>query len=227
MGKDIIVKYDHAGEHFEIIVDSEKAYAFLEGKQINPMSALEIEEIFKDANKGERQSADAIKKCFNTTDLSKIVEIMLKNGNVPLTTEQRNKMIEEKRKQIISIICKNGVDPRTNAPIPPQRVELIFNDLKIKIDPFKPATEQVEKIVEEISAKLPIKFTKVKIEIDIQAEYANRAYGILKQYGIKSEEWLSDGSLKAVVEIPGGMQNELFERLNNITHGNVVTKNLE
>ncbi len=227
MSKTVIAKYSHSGENFEIFVDSDKAYNFITGKLTDPIAVLEAEEIFADANKGERQSQDKIKKIFNTTELPKVVEFILKHGNVPITTEQRNKLLEEKKKQIINIIARNSIDPRTKAPHPPQRIEAAMQEARINIDPFKGANEQVDDVVKKLSTKLPIKFATMKIEVVIPAEYTNRCYGTLKQYGLKSEEWQSNGSLKCILEFPAGLQGEFFEKINNATKGNVTTKNLE
>ena len=222
--KTVIVKYTVSGETFEIFVDSELAYEYLSGKRADPLGALQVEEIFKDANKGERQTQEKIKKIFGTNELSKVVETMLKKGNVPITTEQRSKLLEEKKKQIVAVISRNSIDPRTNAPHPMQRIENAMEQAKITIDPFKNASEQIDPILKKINVILPIKFATVKIEVTIPAESANRCYGLLKQYGMKSETWLPNGSLFALVEFPAGLQPEFFDKLNGITKGNATTK---
>jgi ribosome maturation protein SDO1 len=224
MSKTVIAKYVQGGETFEILVDSDKAYDFITGKIKDPLAALEADDIFKDANKGDRQSREAIMKAFGTQDLASIVAKILKNGNVPLTTEQRNKMQEEKKKEIIAIISKNSIDPRTNAPHPPQRIENAMNELKISVDPFKPASEQVDEIVKKLSTHLPIKFATAKIEVTIPAEFASRCYSLLKQFGLVSEKWLGDGSLYAIVQFPAGLQSDFFDRLNSLTKGSASTK---
>ncbi|MCL5404751.1 MAG: ribosome assembly factor SBDS [Candidatus Marsarchaeota archaeon] len=222
--KTVIAKYAVGKDDFEILVDADMAYEYITGKRKDPMSVLEAEEIFKDAKKGERQSEEKVKKAFGTSDLAAVVDIILKKGDVPITTEQRARMTEEKRKQIIDIIARNSIDPRTKAPTPALRVENAMREAKVSIDPFKSANEQVEAIVKKISMILPIKFTNITIEVIIPADAANRCYGILKQFGTRSEDWLGDGSLKAVVEFPAGMQNEFYERINNATQGRAVTK---
>jgi len=225
--KKVIAKYSVNGEEFEIFVDADLAYEYITGKRSDPLSVLEVDEIFKDANKGERQSKEKIEKAFNTTDLAKIVAIILKNGNVPITTEQRNKLLEEKKKQIIAIISRNSIDPRTNAPLPMQRVENAMEQAKVSIDPFKSASDQVDQIVKKISMIIPIKFAVAKVEVTVPASYANRVYSLLKQYGLKSEKWLNDGSLLAVVEFPAGLQSEFYDKLNSLAQGNAETKLLE
>jgi len=225
--KKVIAKYSLNGEEFEIFVDADLAYEYITGKRSDPLSVLEVDEIFKDANKGERQSREKIEKAFNTTDLAKIVAIILKNGNVPITTEQRNKLLEEKKRQIIAIISRNSIDPRTNAPLPMQRVENAMEQAKVSIDPFKSASDQVDQIVKKISMIIPIKFAVAKVEVTVPASYASRVYSLLKQYGLKSEKWLNDGSLLAIVEFPAGLQSEFYDKLNSLTQGNAETKLLE
>jgi ribosome maturation protein SDO1 len=223
----VIAKYERGGLTFEILVNSDLAFDYVNGKGTDPLKVVEAEEIFKDARKGERQSPEKIQKVFGTTDLGKVIDTILKHGNVPITTEQRNKFIEEKRKQIIAIIAKNSIDPRTKAPNPPLRIENAMREAKISIDPFKSANEQIDDVVKKINALIPIKFAVAKIEVTIPADAANGCYGILKQYGLKSEKWLQDGSLNAVVEFPAGMQGEFFDRINKATQGRVETKLIE
>jgi len=222
--KTVIVKLHRDGNEFEIFVDADLAYEYITGKRSDPLTVLEAEDIFKDARKGERQSEEKIRKAFGTTELAKVAEAMLKHGEVPITTEQRNKLIEEKRKLIIEIIAKNSIDPRTNAPNPPLRIENAMREAKVSIDPFKGATEQIDDVVKKITMIMPIKFATVRMDVTIPAEYANRSYGTLKKYGLKSEKWLDNGSLNATLEFPAGMQTEFFDRINAATQGKAVVK---
>jgi ribosome maturation protein SDO1 len=224
LSKTVIVKYHKEGSDFEILVNSDLAYEYITGKRSDPLVVLEVEEVFKDAKKGDRIGEDKIKKAFGTTDMAKIADIMLKNGEVPITTEQRNKLQEEKRKQIVEIIARNSIDPRTNAPNPPLRIENAMREGRVTIDPFKNATEQIDEVVKKIHMIMPIKFTTVKMEVTIPPEYANRSFGVLKRYGMKSDQWLGDGSLSATLEFPAGMQTEFFDRINSATQGKAIVK---
>jgi ribosome maturation protein SDO1 len=219
MQKIVIVKLRKGGEEFEILVDADMAYEYATGKRSDPLSVLQTEEVFKDARKNERQSTEKIKKVFGTTDVAKVADAILKEGDVPMTAEQRNMRTEEKRKQIIDIIAKNSIDPRTNAPNPPMRIENAMKECKVNIDPFKGASEQVDEVVKKISVVMPIKFTTIRMTVTVPAAFANRSYGTLKRFGMKSERWLPDGSLQASIEFPAGMQSDFLERINNAAEG--------
>jgi ribosome maturation protein SDO1 len=227
MSKTVVAKYTLNGNRFELLVDADEAYEYITGKKTNVMAVLQAEEIFEDANKGKRQSQDKIKKAFNTEDIVKIAEVILKHGDVPITTEQRAKLTEEKRKQIVALIARNSIDPRTGAPHPEQRIENAMHEARVSIEPFKSVSEQTDAVLKKINVILPIKFATAKLEVIIPPEFSNRCYGLLKQYGLKSEEWQSDGSLKARVEFPAGLKLEFFDKLNGLTKGNAVTKELE
>lgn len=224
LSKTVIVKYHKEGNEFEILVDADMAYEYITGKRSDPLTVLEVEEVFKNAKNGDRVAEDKIKKVFGTTDIGKIAEIMLKQGDVPITTEQRNKLLEEKRKQIIEIIARNSIDPRTNAPNPPLRIENAMREGRVTIDPFKNASDQLDDVVKKISMIMPIKFTTVKMEVIIPAEYTNKSFSVLKKYGMKTDQWQNDGSLSATLEFPAGMQTEFFDRINSVTQGKAIVK---
>lgn len=222
----VIAKYEKAGKRFEILVDPIKAQAFLDGKaKINEV--LAVEEIFKDVGAAERTTEDNLKSVFKTTDVHVIAEQILKQGEVQLTTDQRRKMVEEKRNRIIDLIVRNAVDPKTNLPHPRTRIESALEQVRLNVDPFKSAEEQVDATVKELRPIIPLKFEKKKLAIKFPALYAMRAYPWAKSMGIQKEQWLNDGSLIVVVEIPGGLQTEVIDKANSLSKGECEVKILE
>lgn len=227
LDKAVIASYEKAGKHLELYVDPEAAYAYKEGRKHDLKNILVAEEIYENAKKGERAKSNDVQKVFGTTDLMKILEIVLKEGEVQLTTEQKRKKQEEKYRQIVAIIAREAIDPRTKLPHPINRIEAALEQARVHVDPFKDAREQVKDIVKELMTILPMKFDKIHLAVKIPPEHAHRCYGTLKSYGIRQEQWLSDGSLIVVVEIFAGMQGEFLDKLNKLTTGSVETKVLE
>jgi len=214
-----------SGEKFEIMVNPDKALNYKLGKQVPLSQILVYDVIFRDVGKGEKASEEKLKKIFGTTDPVKIAKVILDKGEVQLTTEQRRKLIEDKKKQIINFISRHCVDPKTNLPHPPLRIEQALSQAKISIDPFKDAEEQAKNVIQALRPILPLKISSVSIEVKIPPQYASASYGTLKSYGsIKREQWLPDGSLLAIVEIPAGLQTSFLEKLGSITRGNVQSR---
>ena len=151
--------------------------------------------------------------------------MILKKGALQLTTEQRRRMIEDKRKQIIDFISRQAVDPRTNLPHPPLRIENAMEQIRYSIDPFKPLEEQAREIVKLLRPILPLKIEQVSVGVHVPAEYSARAYGTIKTYGtITREEWRADGSWYGILEIPAGLYAPFLERLGSITKGSGEAK---
>ena len=78
-----------------------------------------------------------------------IAKIIMKKGELNLTTEQRKKMTTEKKKQIVTYVSKTYVDPKTHLPHPPLRIEQAMIDARVSIDPFKNAEDQINDIIEK------------------------------------------------------------------------------
>lgn len=223
-----LVRYAQAGERFEILVDPEKGLAYKRGELGNVSEALVVDTIFVDANKGERASMEKLESVFGTSDQLKIAEVMFEKGMLQLTASQRKEMTEQKLKQIIHIISRNYVDPRTKLPHPPTRIENALDQTRISIDPFRDAEDQVKDVVSALRPVLPMSMESVEIAIKIPPEHASRAYGVVKDFGeIKKDEWQSDGSWIAVVVVSAAMQVELLDRLGKATQGNLQTKILK
>ena len=53
-----------------------------------------------------------------------IAEQILIKGDLSLNTDQRRKLVEEKKKQISQYINKSFVDPRSHLPHPITRIKL-------------------------------------------------------------------------------------------------------
>ncbi|MFN3909636.1 MAG: ribosome assembly factor SBDS [Candidatus Anstonellaceae archaeon] len=225
--KAIIAKIRKAGQDFEILVDPDLSLMYRLGQKKELNNILVVEEIYKDAKKAERAKSADLKKAFGTEDVYKITEIILKEGEISLTTEQKRRMIEEKKQQIISLISREAIDPRTGAPHTILRITQAMEEAKINIDPFKEASEQVQQVLDAIKLKIPIKMMKRKIALKIGPEYAQKIYGFLKSYNIEKEEWTKNGEFICVVNIPAGISSEFYDKLNKLTSGSVQTKILQ
>ncbi len=223
-----LVRYHHGSEKFEIMVDPDKGLAYKRGELGDVANVLLIDTIFTDANKGEKASAEKLEHAFETSDPMEVAKILFERGVFQLTAQQRREMMDQKLRQVIYIISRTYVDPKTKLPHPPVRIENALDDAKIQIDPFKDADEQVKDVVKALRSILPMSSENVQIALKIPAEYTGKSYGIVKDFGeIKREEWQSDGSWITVVEMPAALQVEMMEALGKATQGNIQSKILK
>ncbi|MDP4012992.1 MAG: ribosome assembly factor SBDS [Candidatus Nanoarchaeia archaeon] len=225
--KAVIAKYRKDGKDFEILVDCDAALELKRGKNVDITSIIATDGIFKDVKKGLHASEQDVEKIFGTTNLYEVSKQIIIKGEVQVTTKHKDAEREAKRKQIITLIHRNAIDPKTGLPHPPQRIEAAIEQAKIGINEHKSAEEQIEEIVQKLRPIIPIKFEVKNIEVVLPAQYAGQCYGVLKKYKLKEDSWLTDGSLKALVEVPAGLQEEFFGALNKICHGDLQSKIME
>ena len=220
-----LVRYSFEGEKFEIMVKPDPALEYKMGKKKDLSAVLVSDEIYTDSGKGTRPSSEKLLKAFNTEDQTVIAEIIMQKGDLNLTTDQRRKMVEEKKKQIVTFIAKTYVDPKTHLPHPPLRIEQAMKDGRVSVDPQKNAEEQVKDIVESLRSIIALKTESLQLEITIPAQFASQSYAVLKSVGsLKSEEWQNNGSLKAILEIPAAARPNVIDRLGSITKGSATVE---
>lgn len=223
--KAVIARYKEGDKTFEILVDCEKALELKAGKSVSFDDILATNEVFKDAKKAERASSADLNKVFKTDDATEVAKIIIQKGELNLTKEYQDKLREEKKKRIINFVHRNTVDAKTNLPHPIQRIENAMAEAKIRIDDNKSAEEQVEDVIKQLRPIIPIKFEIREIEIKVPAKFSGGSYNIFKKFGkLINDQWQDDGSLKAIVEIPAGITDDLFSELNRLTHGEVESK---
>lgn len=225
----VTAKYVTHGEKFEILVDSELAWEYKLGKRNTLDNVLVSDIVYKDVNRGEKATASSLTKVFGTTDIRKIADEILKKGELPITAERRNKLIEENKRRIIDFIARNCIDTRTNAPVPPQRVELAMNEAKVRIDPFKDPELQATEIIKQIKKIIPIREAKAILKIELPSDCAGKAYTqiIGKSATVTSSNWRNDRSWEGEIEIPAGTQEVFIRKLNEICKGKANIKEVK
>ena len=225
MAEVTVVRYSFEGEKFEILVKPDPALEYKLGKKKDISSVLVSDDIYTDSNKGTKPSTEILLKAFKTEDATEIAQKILEKGDLNLTTDQRRKMVEDKKKQLVEFIAKTYVDPRTHLPHPPLRVEQALKDARLSIDPQKSVDEQVKDIVEKLRSIIPLKSENLSLEITVPAQFASQSYAVLKSVGsLKKEEWQNNGSLKAILEIPAAARPNVIDRLGSITKGSATVE---
>ncbi len=184
--------------------------------------------VFEDLRRGKRATDGDMEAIFDTTDGIRIAGHVLLEGEIQWTKTQREEEQQKKLKQIITIISKNAINPQNKKPHPYQRIEKAIEEANIKIDLMRNAEEQLDDIIKGLRPIIPIRMEQVEMAIKIPSAFTAKGYNIVAQYvQIKKEEWQSDGSWGAIVSLPAGLQMELINKLNKLTHGRVQTKILK
>jgi ribosome maturation protein SDO1 len=220
LDKFTIVRLSAGNEKFEILVKPDPALEYKLGKNIDISNIMISDEIYSDANKGTRISTEKLMKHFKTTDQLEIAKHIMAKGDLNMNTDQRRKMIEEKKKQIVQYINKNFVDPKTHMPHPISRINAVLDEARLAIDPFKRLDDQIKNIIEPLRKILPLKSEILELNVTVPPQFSGQSFSVFKSIGeIKSEQWLSDGSLQVVLNINAGMKGSFLDRIGTATKG--------
>ncbi|VVB79349.1 Ribosome maturation protein SDO1 [uncultured archaeon] len=212
------------GKEFEILVDMDAAMNFKKGVS-KSVDFLEIDRVFTDAKKGNVAPEKDLMECFGTSDAGDIAAEIVKNGEVLVTQKFRDEEMEKKYKQVVDFLVKNAIDPKTGLPHTPERIKSALEQSHVNIK-NAPVETQVKEIMEAVSKIIPIKIAVKKVKLIIPAMHTGRAYGIVSQY-ITKEEWLNNGDLEVLVEVPAGAILDFYEKLNSVTHGSALSEEVK
>ena len=223
----IVARLESHGETFEVLLDPAVINLLKNGKEVDLLDYMAVEDIFNNARKGTRPAEDKIKEAFDTSDVKEIAQKIIAKGEVQITAEQRKEMLQAKRQQIITYIAANAINPQNKLPHPPLRIELALEEAKFRVDPFKPVEKQVEEAIRLLKPIIPIKFEKTKIAVKLKGDDYGKCYDDLIHFGlVEKEEWQADGSWIGIIEIPAGLIDEVRTKLNNKTKGAAEVKAL-
>ena len=219
----VLAKYSRDGHHFEILVDPYLAWDFKHGKaDVNFDNIFAMEEVYADSAKGKLASEEIVKQVFQTSDFLTIAKKIILDGDVQLTTAQRNEMLKRRENEIIDFIAKNAHDPKEMTPIPPQRIINALEAGKFKFNLSRKKEDELNEVMLVLKRAMPISMEKINLSIEVTAQFSGKLMPILHKYDIIEEKWLPSGGLLAKVSLPIGLKQKLINDLNNVTHGSVI-----
>ncbi|HUV82459.1 MAG TPA: ribosome assembly factor SBDS, partial [archaeon] len=167
----VIARLKKGGKQFEVYVDPEGAFSLKRGDDIPIENILAAEEVFENASRGDRPAEQDLDSTFETKDIYEIAKHIILHGEIHLTTEQRKRILDEKKRKIISFIAANAINPQTKTPHPPARIEHAMDEAGVHIDPIKSVDEQVNIVMKAIRPVIPIRFEEVNVAVKISKEY--------------------------------------------------------
>jgi ribosome maturation protein SDO1 len=209
--------------HFEILVNMDDALKFKRGG--SDYLIVEGDKIFTNLRKGDLASKSDLEIAFGTTNVDEIGKEIVRKGDILIDSAHRNEEQEKKFKQVVDFLATNSVDPQTGNPHSRERIKNALEQAHVNIKNV-PVENQIKEIIDQISSIIPIKVETKKIKITIPATKTGQVYGLVAQYKEK-ENWLNNGDLEVIVNIPAGISMDFYDKLNSMTHGSAVTEELK
>ncbi|RLG14603.1 MAG: ribosome assembly factor SBDS [Candidatus Nanohalarchaeota archaeon] len=227
MAKTIIASLKKNKKTFELILDFDNYLKWKDNREI-PLSDLIVGDYcFSSISKAERANESDINEAFGTAEIEKIAEEILRKGQIQLTAAEMKELRAKKRKQIIEFICREAIDPQTNCPPTPARVEIALNEVHLDIDIFGSLDEQINDAIKKITPILPLIFQKDKVELQIPVSDAPAVQKIVRSSArILKERWTSDFWI-VLVEMHTSKTTPFLEHLTQMCKKEIISKKKE
>ncbi|MEK6898476.1 MAG: ribosome assembly factor SBDS [Nanoarchaeota archaeon] len=219
----VVARTKVKGKNFEISVDFDEAMKVKQGTG-DITRALNSNTIYTDVKKGNAAPNSELSVAFGTTELYGIAMQIIKSGEVQKPQEARDAEREMRVKRLIDLVVRNAVDQH-GRPYTFDRIQKGMHEIHYNVD-NRPAEQQLGEFLEKLKTILPIKVETKHIRLTIPARFSGQVYGLLKDHK-ESEEWLANGDLQVVMNLPAGMQLDFYDKLNSVTHGAIVSEEIK
>ena len=209
----VLARLEKGGSRYEILVDPQLVDDWKSDNEAVEISdLLAIEEVWSDARAGERPTSEALQRTFGTTDISICASTILEKLSLIHISSQRKNLVDEKKRQIINEIASTATDPKTKLPHPRTRIENALDEIRFSVDPFKSIESQVGDAVKLLRPVIPLQFITVTLAFMVQGKDYGGVSQMLRD-SIQKEEWMSNGNWACVVSVPGGMKNDIIDKV--------------
>jgi len=205
---------------FEILVEPEPAKkARFEGENFDMPRLMFVQEIFKDIDQGEKASPRELEEEFGTKQVMEAAKQVFEKGDMQLTTDQKAKMREEKRQQIISMIARRAQNPKTGNPHPPQRVENALEEAGFNVDEMEDVEPQFKDAIDAIRPIIPVSLEEKTVAVKVPSDAGGKAYNLIQEKAEVIEEQWGNEYFFAKIRVPAGVLTGLMEELQKMTSG--------
>lgn len=206
----VLARYEHGGKRYEILIDPQLVDSYRnDPESVELDDFLATDEVWLDARGGERPTSDQLVSAFGSENIEECVLKIMEKGTIQLTTVQRKQRVVAMKAAIIHKIASTAIDPRSQMPHPPSRIETALEESRYSVDPFLSIDRQVTDAIKVMRPLIPLKFATARLAFRIPGVEYGSVQGLLRELVIK-EEWLQNGDWACVVEVPAGSKIDLM-----------------
>lgn len=130
---------------------------------------LQIHNVFFNVSKGQVASKEDLKKCFKTEEQDKVIQEILKKGELQVAEKERSDQLETTWKDIANIVTDNCVNPQTKRPYTVTMIEKAMQDLHLSVNPKRSTKSQALDVIKQLQEKqlLPIQRAQMRLRLTL------------------------------------------------------------
>ncbi|KZO99696.1 Shwachman-Bodian-diamond syndrome protein [Calocera viscosa TUFC12733] len=210
-----IVRLKKGGKRFEIACYKNKVQEWRSGVETNLDDVLQISNVFINVSKGQAAKSDDLEKAFGTTSLDKIVQEILKKGEMQVGDKERAHELSNLWKDIATQVAEKVVDPSTQRPYPVGMIEKAMTEAGFSVRQGKGAKSQVLDCIRLLQEKssLPIQRVRMRVRVTMPNKDGKRFKEKITEMAetVEDEDWGDDWEVILIID-PGQFKvlNELI-----------------
>jgi len=139
-------------------------------REKNIDEVLQIERVFSNVSKGKVAASSDLEAVFGTSNERDVCRMILEMGQLQISGKERTQQLENKFREVATIICDKCVNEDTQRPFPLDVIEAAMKEeLHFSVNPNKSAKSQALQVIKEMQSKkcLPIQRGHMRLKITI------------------------------------------------------------
>ncbi|OWZ33637.1 SBDS family rRNA metabolism protein [Cryptococcus neoformans C23] len=216
-----IVRMKKGGKRFEIACYQNKVSEFRSGVENDLSEVLQIEQVFTNVPKGLVAKKEDWSKCFGTDDMAKVIEEILKKGELQINNLERTQHLSSLSREIATIVSEMTVDPSTSRKHTVGMVEKAMAEVGFSVRADRPAKAQALELIKKLGEGdvLPVRRVRMRVRITMPGKDAKRCKDKIVAECDEVEEEDMGMEWEAIVQINPSTFRTLTDLVNNETKG--------
>ena len=175
---------------------------------------LQSNYIFTNVSKGVSANNADLQSCFGTTDFVTIACEILAKGDLQISEKERALEMENKFKDIASIIVEKCINAETRRPFSIGMIERSMREQHFSVNANRTTKQQALELIKSLKAVLPIERAQMRIKVELPLHYAKSLKPKLTALAssVVAEEFLAS-SVEIVMLIDPGAYRSIEELL--------------
>ncbi len=150
-----IVRLKKGGKRFEIACYKNKVREWRTGVETDLDEVVQIENVFVNVSKGQAAPSEDLQKAFGTTEVPKIIQEILKKGELQVGEKERQHELSNTWKDIATQVAEKCVDPGSQRPYTVGMIEKAMHDVHYSVKTGRSAKQQVSQTHGEPDSPTP------------------------------------------------------------------------
>lgn len=165
-----VVRMKKGKKRFEIACYQNKVQDWRSGIEKDLDEVLQIHQVFLNVSKGQVAPHDMLQKAFGTSDLDKIILVILKKGEIQLSGKERSQHMAQLQKEVLNIISTKCVNPKTKKRYPPTMIGKSLKELKYNMTNARNAKTKALEAIRLLVEKQIIPIARAQMELRIMVK---------------------------------------------------------